>query len=142
MRTRARGAGFSAVEFFWPHGVDRQALVAEVDAQGLSVELFNMYEGNYANGERGLAGDPGRREEWRAALEDALDLASLVRCPRINALTGDARDPGSRAAQLDCVVENLAWAAPQFMGSYSPYNLLARVWEWHVIGGAEEGEAE
>ncbi|MNE08484.1 PD-(D/E)XK nuclease superfamily protein [compost metagenome] len=36
----------------------------------------------------------------------------------------------------------LSWAAPHLMGSYSPYNLLARVWEWHVIGGAEEGEAE
>ncbi|WP_303719429.1 PD-(D/E)XK nuclease family protein, partial [Brevundimonas naejangsanensis] len=36
----------------------------------------------------------------------------------------------------------LSWAAPHLMGSYSPYNLLARVWEWHVIGGGEEGEAE
>jgi ATP-dependent helicase/nuclease subunit B len=36
----------------------------------------------------------------------------------------------------------LSWAAPHLMGSYSPYNLLARVWEWHVIGGGEEGEVE
>lgn len=109
---RAREAGFGAVEFFWPQGVNHGAIAAEVRAQGLTVELFNMFEGDYARGERGIAGDPGRVEEWRAALLDALDLAGAVGCPRVNALTGDAHSPSSRAAQLDQVVENLRWAAP------------------------------
>ena len=34
------------------------------------------------------------------------------------------------------------WAAPQFMGNYGGnYDHLARVWEWHVVGG-EEGDSE
>lgn len=36
----------------------------------------------------------------------------------------------------------VSWAAPQFMGNYGGnYDHLARVWEWHVVGG-EEGDSE
>jgi len=35
-----------------------------------------------------------------------------------------------------------SWEAPQFMGTFGGnYDHLARVWEWHVIGG-EEAESE
>jgi hypothetical protein len=31
-----------------------------------------------------------------------------------------------------------AWLAPQFMGTFGGnYDHLARVWEWHVVGGDE-----
>ncbi|HYC74885.1 double-strand break repair protein AddB [Brevundimonas sp.] len=37
----------------------------------------------------------------------------------------------------------LSWVAPQFMGSFGGnYDHLARVWEWHVVGGEDGGEAE
>jgi len=109
---QARKDGFTAVEFWWPAGVDHQQIVAAVREAGVSVELFNMDEGDYARGERGYAGDPSRREEWRASLQEALALAEALRCPRINALTGDAREDLSREEQLESVVENLSWAAP------------------------------
>lgn len=36
----------------------------------------------------------------------------------------------------------VSWAAPQFMGNFGGnYDHLARVWEWHVVGG-EEGNGE
>ncbi len=35
----------------------------------------------------------------------------------------------------------LSWVAPQFMGNFGGnYDHLARVWEWHVIGGDEAAE--
>ncbi|HYC68438.1 double-strand break repair protein AddB [Brevundimonas sp.] len=37
----------------------------------------------------------------------------------------------------------LSWVAPQFMGSFGGnYDHLARVWEWHVVGGEDSGDAE
>ena len=37
----------------------------------------------------------------------------------------------------------VAWVAPQFMGSFGGnYDHLARVWEWHVVGGEDGGDAE
>jgi hydroxypyruvate isomerase len=111
--SRARAAGFSAVEFFWPGDADFTALARARAAAGVSVALFNMDEGDYANGERGFAGNPQRREAWRASLDQALRLAELVGCPNINALVGNALSPESRASQLECIVDNLKWAAPR-----------------------------
>jgi len=35
-----------------------------------------------------------------------------------------------------------SWAAPQFIGKFvGDYDHLARLWEWHVMGGSEEGGA-
>ena len=37
----------------------------------------------------------------------------------------------------------LSWAAPQFLGKHhSDYDHLARVWEWHVMGGEGDDAAE
>lgn len=37
----------------------------------------------------------------------------------------------------------LSWVAPQFMDAFGGhYDHLARVWEWHVVGGEDGGEAE
>jgi len=37
----------------------------------------------------------------------------------------------------------LSWVAPQFMGSFGGnYDHLGRVWEWHVVGGEDGGDAE
>ena len=37
----------------------------------------------------------------------------------------------------------LSWVAPQFMGTFGGnYDHLARVWEWHVVGGEDGGDAE
>jgi ATP-dependent helicase/nuclease subunit B len=44
-----------------------------------------------------------------------------------------------RVAKFDDPAEPyLSWAAPQFMTSAGDYDHLARVWEWHVIGEAED----
>ena len=111
--SRAREAGFTAVEFFWPTETDFEELARAQAAAGVSVALFNMDEGDYANGERGFAGNPQRRDAWRASLDRALQLAELVHCPNINALVGNALSPKSRASQLECSVDNLKWAAPR-----------------------------
>jgi hydroxypyruvate isomerase len=108
----AKEAGFNAVEFFWPTDVDPVGLERARAQAGVDVVLFNMDEGDYAHGERGFAGNPGRREAWRESLLTALDLADAVRCPRINALVGNALSSESRPEQLDCSVANLKWAAP------------------------------
>jgi hydroxypyruvate isomerase len=108
----ARDAGFRAVEFFWPVDGDNAVLAAAREAAGVDVVLFNMDEGDYKGGERGFTGNPERRDAWRTSLVSALELADAVRCPRINALTGNALSEGRRSEQLECIVENLQWAAP------------------------------
>lgn len=43
------------------------------------------------------------------------------------------------AAFDDAARPYVSWAAPQFMGNFGGnYDHLARVWEWHVVGGEDE----
>ena len=110
---RAADAGFRGVEFMWP-GVDEvEAVARAVQDTGLEVALFNFDAGDMAAGERGLAGDPARRAEFRANVPIALELAARIGCPRLNALVGVHRPELDLEAQLEEARENVAWAAEQ-----------------------------
>ena len=109
---RARRAGFSAVEFWWPaEPLDEvEAAIAEA---GVSVALFNFFAGDMPAGDRGLLSDPDRADGFRANVPVALELAERLGCPRLNALVGLERAPGERARQLALAAENVRWAADQ-----------------------------
>jgi hydroxypyruvate isomerase len=108
---RAADAGFGGVEFMWP-GLDQvDAVAPAVDATGLEVALFNFDAGDMAAGDRGLAGDPDRRPQFRDNVPIALELAARIGCPRLNALVGVHRPGLEVEAQLEVARENVAWAA-------------------------------
>ena len=108
---RARRAGFSAVEFWWPGGEDLGEVEAAIRDTGLSVALFNFDAGDMAAGDRGLISDPDRQEQFRENVPVALELAQRLGCPRLNALAGQEIPGMSREEQLDLARENVAWAA-------------------------------
>src|SRR4028119_1370166 len=72
---RAREAGFSAVEFWWPSQEDLGEVEAAIGDAGLSVALFNFDAGDMPAGERGLVSDPERVEHFRENVPVARDLA-------------------------------------------------------------------
>ena len=75
---RAREAGFSAVEFWWPSGEDLGEVEATIRDAGLSVALFNFDAGDMPAGERGLVSDPGLVEQFRENVPVALGLAQRL----------------------------------------------------------------
>jgi hydroxypyruvate isomerase len=110
----AASAGFEAVEFMWPTGVNLEELTAARIASGVQVVLLNMDSGDVAAGERGFPNDPSRRMWWRARLMDALELAErLGGCPRLNIQAGNEAPGLSRRTMIECLTENLAWALDQ-----------------------------
>ena len=109
----AADAGFRAVEFMWPIGVDLDALVAARDSSGVEVALFNVDSGDVPAGERGFPNDPERRDWWRERTKVAIDLAARLGCSRINVQAGNEVAGLSRAAMFDCLSENLQWALEQ-----------------------------
>ena len=110
---RAAQAGFRAVEFLFPYEFTPHAIRARLDEVDLQVVLFNISPGDSSKGERGQANHPQRRDEFRRTLIQALEYAQHLESPRIHVMTGNQVPGISRAAQLDVVLENLAWAAPQ-----------------------------
>jgi hydroxypyruvate isomerase len=108
---RARGAGFSAVEFWWPSGENLEEVEAAVKEAGLEVALFNFDAGDMPGGDRGLLSDPDRQEQFRENVPVALELAQRLGCGRLNALVGQEISGMSREEQLDLARENVGWAA-------------------------------
>jgi hydroxypyruvate isomerase len=112
----AAASGFAAVEFWWPRqelldGLAPDALVAHVRDVGIDVALMNLDGGDFAAGDRGLAGVPGREVAFRDGLPMAFELAERLNCRRLNALAG-RRAPGCELGdQLRLLDEGLAFAA-------------------------------
>lgn len=113
---RARAAGFSAVEFWWPSGEDLDEVVRAIADAGLTVAAFNFDAGDMPAGDRGVLSDPARQETFRENVPVALDLARRLGCARLNALVG-LEVPGlAREEQCRLARENVAWAADRAAG--------------------------
>ena len=110
---RAARAGFSAVELWWPGTEAAQTLPDLAARWGLRVALLNFDAGDMRAGDRGLAADPRRREELRANVPVALEIARACGCQRLNLLAGLYQDRYPPQEQLACARDNVAWAADQ-----------------------------
>jgi hydroxypyruvate isomerase len=109
-------AGFRAVESWWPEdalaeGVSTHDIVRQVERYGLRMVLLNLTGGDMKSGDRGLAGDPGRVEAFRANVPAAIELARAVGCRKLNALAGNAKTEADRPDQLRLLAESVAFAA-------------------------------
>ena len=110
---RAAEAGFSAVEFWGPSDEDLGEVEMTAKDAGLEVALFNFDAGDMAAGDRGLAGDPDREQQFRENVLVALDLARSLGCKSINALLGHEISGMDRGEQLALARENVRFAAAE-----------------------------
>jgi hydroxypyruvate isomerase len=107
----AAGAGFKAVECQFPYVAGAAELKAKLAASKLPLVLLNTPPGDFAAGERGLAGLPGREAEFEAALGQALTYAQALDCPMIHVMAGVRPAGVSREACLATFKANLRRAA-------------------------------
>lgn len=107
----AAQAGFKAVEFLFPYDFAAADIRARLDDNGLEQILFNMPPGDWAAGERGLAGLPGRQDEFRASVEKAIEYAVALGCKRLHCMAGIPPAGLLPGAAANLYVANLAWAA-------------------------------
>ncbi|MEP7023187.1 MAG: TIM barrel protein [Actinomycetota bacterium] len=114
---RAARAGFSAAELWWPGDEDAAKLPDLVSRWGLRLALLNFDGGSMPSGDRGLAADPARREQLRANVPFALQIAQACGCERLNLLIGLRQERYSLDQQLACARDNYAWAADQAAGA-------------------------
>src|SRR5688572_631631 len=120
---RAAAAGFDAVEFLFPYDEDVPAIRAALRRTGLVQVLFNLPAGDFAAGDRGLANDPNRVDEFRVGVARALEIAAELHCPRLNCLSGLRRPDVPAELQESTLADNLAYAAEQAL----PANVLLQI---------------
>jgi 2-dehydrotetronate isomerase len=104
---------FNAVEFQFPYAFNVDDIAMRLRDNGLQQVLFNAPPGDWLNGERGTACLPGREQEFRAGIGQALGYAAVLRCPRIHVMAGAAPEGLARANLRAIYVERLGWAATE-----------------------------
>lgn len=109
----AAKAGFEGVEFMFPYATPAEEIRARLDANGLSLVLFNLPPGHWDKGERGFAALPGREDEFASAVDLALTYAEALGCPRLHVMAGLVDHGATREAYVANLRTAAAWAAGQ-----------------------------
>jgi hydroxypyruvate isomerase len=107
----ARAAGFQAVECQFPYEAAPGQIKARLDEHGQELVLFNTPPGDFAAGERGLAGLPGREDDFAAALERTLAYAEMLGTRLIHVMAGVQPNDRQPEACLEVYRRNLEQAA-------------------------------
>lgn len=106
----ARAAGFAGVEYLFPYAWPAEVLQQQLRSHGLTQVLFNLPPGDWDGGERGIACLPGREDEFRAGVEQAIVYAQALGCQQLNCLAGLCPE-GQQARAWDTLVANVRYAA-------------------------------
>ena len=107
----AARAGFTAVECQFPYDVPAAEIRARLDEHGLAMVLHNLPAGDWAAGDRGLAGLPHRVAEFRAGVGRAIACAHALGVPQLNCLAGIAPPDVDADTVHRTLVDNLRFAA-------------------------------
>lgn len=105
--------GFRGVEYVSPYEFAAEDIVAKLHEHRLTQVLFNLPAGNWSAGERGIACQPTRRNEFRDGVALAIEYAQLLGCKQLNCLAGRMLSDVSPEQHQDTLVDNLKFAAAQ-----------------------------
>jgi hydroxypyruvate isomerase len=109
----AHAAGFEAVEFLFPYDYDAAQIADLLTRYQLTLVLFNLPAGDWLAGDRGMACDPHRIEEFQAGVASALSYATALGVTQLHCMAGKVPAglplPQAHATYLD----NLRYAAQQ-----------------------------
>lgn len=108
-----KAAGLKRVEFMFPYDLDLAELKQELAAHELEMVLFNLPAGDWGAGERGIALDPSRQEEFKEGVAQAVALAQALHVKQINCLVGKVREDQSPEEQRATLIANVRYAAEQ-----------------------------
>jgi len=103
--------GFKAVEYLGPYSDPKEKIAAVLAENGLQQALFNVPSGDWAGGERGIACLPGRVDEFRDGIGQALEYAAALACPQVNVIAGLVPAGTDTPALETVLVDNLKYAA-------------------------------
>ncbi|MEP7261868.1 MAG: TIM barrel protein, partial [Usitatibacter sp.] len=109
----AANDGFKGVEFLFPYAYPATELRSRLSNSNLALALFNTPPGDEKLDERGMASIPGREDEFKRGLENALEYARVIGNKTIHVMAGKIPAGASREHHRAVYLENLAYAAVQ-----------------------------
>ena len=107
----AREAGFDAVEFLFPYACEPEWIAGRLARYGLELVLHNFPAGDWAAGDRGMACDPRRVQEFQDSVELSLDYAEELGVKRLHCMAGKLPPHVAPERAHATFVANLRFAA-------------------------------
>lgn len=107
----ARDAGFSAVEYLFPYDFKPGELRSQLQKNGLKQVLFNLPSGDWSKGDRGIAANPNRVDEFHAGVGKAIDYALELGLPQLNCLAGKTVSDFNDKQHWSTLIANVRYAA-------------------------------
>ena len=107
----AQEAGFDAVEFLFPYAVEARQIAMLLERHHLQLALFNFPPGDWERGERGIACDPRRGEEFRSNVQLALNYALELGAKQLHCMSGIVPPGMSLERARQSLIGNLQFAA-------------------------------
>ncbi|MDO8032053.1 hydroxypyruvate isomerase [Janthinobacterium sp. SUN128] len=107
----AREAGFDAVEFLFPYAVETRQIAMRLERHQLQLAVFNFPPGDWEHGERGIACDPRRGEEFRGNVQLALNYALALGAKQLHCMAGIVPPGMSLERARQSLIGNLQFAA-------------------------------
>jgi hydroxypyruvate isomerase len=104
----AARSGFSAVEIQFPYAWNAVDIRAQLQEHDLELALFNLPAGDWEAGDRGIAADWARRDEFHAGIESALEYVDVLQPRAVNLLAGASEDTDENDLAL---LQNIRLAA-------------------------------
>ena len=105
--------GFKHVEWLFLFSRPEHEIDAKLNELDLNLVLINAALGDPRLGDRGIGAVPGREDEFRQAMQQAIDYASMLNVPMIHVMAGQCSDPTLREHYLDTFANNLVWVVAQ-----------------------------
>ena len=102
----AKAAGFDAVECHWPYEVPIKEVRTALTETGLPMLGLNTRRGDFEHGDNGLAALPGRENEARDAINEAVTYAEGIDAAAIHVMAGF----GNGESAHKTFVDNLRYA--------------------------------
>ncbi len=113
----AAKAGFKGVEYLFPYAFEADQLAEKLKANGLTQVLFNLPAGDWDAGERGIACDPERQDEFKAGVDKAIAYAKVLGNSQVNCLAGIPPEGVDAKTAEATFVGNLKYAAEKLQGA-------------------------
>lgn len=110
----AAKAGFKYVEFMFPYDYDQNEIKKQLEENDLKLVLFNLPAGNWDGGDRGVAADPARKEEFMDGVSKAINAAKLLGVSRVNCLVGKVSGEYNHDQIMENIIDNISFAADKF----------------------------
>lgn len=107
----AQAAGFEAIEHPDPYGIGIDRFASLANSCNMPVAQIAAPSGDPSRGEKGLACQPGRTEEFRESVIQGIDAARRIRAKALHLMSGVIPEGRKREDLRDVYVANVIWAA-------------------------------